>query len=235
MVLENNSIKTAMILAAGLGTRLRPLTESIPKALVTIHGEAMLDIIIEQIRSLKINRIIINTHYLADQIANHVKKYKDIEITLSYEKEILGTGGGILNAMKKIAQETYLIVNCDCLFVYNAMSNPYTQLINAWDPTKMEFLLLSHPTESATFYKGTGDYNLNKEHKIVRTQKKQDYIWTGTYIIKPEFFKGYKVKFFSITDIVFDKSKRDRCYGIENKCKWIDIGSIEALKYVNEI
>lgn len=235
MALGNKAIKTAMILAAGFGKRLRPITESVPKALVPVDNRKMLDIIIAQIRGLGIDKIIINTHYLAEQIADHIKKYKDFEIIISYEKEILGTGGGILNAMEKISQETYLVVNCDCLLLSDNGINPLLQLSQVWNPDKMDFLLLSHPLEKAPFHKKSGDYNLDKSGKIVKGMGKQHYIWSGAYIVKPEFFEGYQIQHFPITDITFSESKKDRCYGVINKGDWVDIGSLEALEYANNL
>ena len=140
-MMSSTNISTGMILAAGFGTRLKPITLNKPKALVEVGGIPMLQRIIDQFRDLGIKKIIINTHYLAEQIEQFVNKIKDIEILLSYEPNILDTGGGILNAITKFNIDTLLTVNCDCLLIADN-TNPLNQLMENWNYKKMEILLL---------------------------------------------------------------------------------------------
>lgn len=233
---SSTNINTGMILAAGFGTRLQPLTLSKPKALVEVGGIPILQRIINQFKALGIKKIIINTHYLAEQIALFIKNIKDMEILLSYEPTILDTGGGILNAMNKFDVDTLLTVNCDCLLI-SENANPLRQLVDKWDQEKMEILLLLQDKANCFTSTKNGDFNLNKEGKIIRTNTAHKFMFPGAYIVNKKFFKGYNPDIpFSITQILF---KADHAqlpyYGIENKYKWIDIGSIEALDIANNI
>lgn len=230
----STNIKTAMILAAGFGTRLKPLTLTTPKALVEVGGMPMLLRIINQLKSTGINKIIINTHYLAEQIEQYVKNISDIEILLSHEKAILDTGGGILNAMNKFNVDTLLTVNCDCLLVGD--QNPLLQLIDNWDENKMEILLLLQERNKSLIATANGDFNLNKENRIIRTNSTHEFMFPGAYIVNKNFFKGFVTEPFSITKILFKSTEGQHPYfGVQNQHQWIDIGTMDALKIANKM
>ena len=232
---SSTKITTGMILAAGFGTRLQPITLSKPKALVEVGGIPMLQRIINQFKTLGITKIIINTHYLAEQIEQYVKNIKDVEILLSYEPIILDTGGGILNAMRKFNVDTILAVNCDCL-LRSENANPLSQLLDNWDEKKMEMLLLLQDKNTASLKPAKEDFNLNNEGKIIWTEDERKFIFTGAYVVNRSFFKDFNGDApFSITKLLF-KSDAGQYpyYGIVNKYNWIDIGSIEALEVANK-
>ena len=233
---SSTNITTGMILAAGFGTRLQPITLNKPKALVEVGSVPILLRIIEQFKALGINNIIINTHYLAEQIEQFVQNIQDVEILLSYEPIILDTGGGILHAMDKFNVDTILAVNCDCLLLADNI-NPLSQLADNWDAQKMEILLLLQNKKSVPILPAKGDFNLSKEGKIIRAKGDRNFIFPGAYVVNRSFFKGFNAEApFSITKILF-KSDAGQYpyYGIENRYEWIDIGSPQALEIAQKM
>ncbi|MFI4984070.1 MAG: nucleotidyltransferase family protein [Rickettsiales bacterium] len=219
---------TALILAAGFGTRLRPLTENTPKALIEVGGVPMLGRVIAMLEEAGIKDIIVNTHYLAPQINDFLRSYPKIKI--SHEPEILETGGGILNVMKNIANEDLLIVNSDVLYS-PFHDSPFIKLLNAWDPTQMEFLLLA---QDKTHTNHPGDLDV-KSGVIDFDSKDKPYIFSGAYIVAPSFFAGYKVSKFRVPEVLMQNpGKKERYHAIVNHTPWFDIGTIQALAVANE-
>lgn len=216
-------VKNALILSAGFGTRLRPITNDIPKALVPVRGKPIIDHIISQIKNAGINSISVTSHYLADKLEAHLlQKYGD-EIHISHEAEILETGGGILNVMKQLNADELLVVNCDAFF---EAANPLDDFVKAWNSKEMDALLmLRHEGANADFGLEDGKVNRNES----------DYRFLGVYIIKHSIFGDMGVAKFKVMDVLFDKmaSSDHKLYAIEYKGDWSDIGSLEALKLAN--
>jgi MurNAc alpha-1-phosphate uridylyltransferase len=224
-----------MILAAGFGNRLKPITLTTPKPLVKVNNKALIDYAIEHLYEVGIKRIIVNTHYLAEQIHEHLKKYisSDIEIIISYEPEILETGGGILNAMQKHCSEPLLVINSD---VYIDKHNPeplLSELLKVWNPETMDLLLLLKDKDDIdVFYQG--DFNLDTTCRIIRsTIHPHKYVFAGAYIVKPSFFNGKSISKFPIYELFFQSNDEDymnfNFYGLPLKAKWFDIGTLERL------
>lgn len=229
---KNNKPTKAVILAAGFGSRLKPLTDSTPKALVEVAGRPMLLRNIELIKSLGIKDIIINTHYLAGQINNFCNNVEGANITLIHEPEILETGGGILNIMHTIANEPLLVVNSDVV-LHSRNSHPLSKLVNSWDSQNMELLALLEPNRTQ-YKRANGDFNLSDAGKLLNEGDRKEFIFMGAYIISPEFFKGYNVHKFRVPEIIFKASGEDhKFFGIENTSTWFDIGSKESLEVAN--
>lgn len=226
---QKNKPKKALILSAGFGTRLKPITDTIPKALVEVGGKAMLERNLDMIKDAGFSEVIINTHYLSDRIVDFAAHYTGLSIDIIHESEILETGGGILNAMKNIAYEPLLVVNCDIILHNSDRSNPLLPLLKSWDESKMELLALLQKSDTRK-----GDFNLSTSGKIVNEGEDKKFIFLGAYIISPEFFKGYEVHKFRMPEIIFKAKGEDhKFFGIENHSKWIDIGSLESLKEAN--
>lgn len=228
MPYQNTKPTKALILAAGFGTRLKPITDKIPKALVEVDGVPMLSRVITMLYNAGIKDIIVNTHYLAEQINEHLKQYQNI--TISYEPEILETGGGILNVMQNISNQDLLVVNSDVLFS-PFHNNPYAKLLDAWDASRMDFLLLAQD-KKGTLHKGdldviSGIIDFDSETK--------PYIYSGAYIVSPKFFDGYKISKFRVPDVLWQNTgKKERYHAIVNHAPWFDIGTIESLEVANE-
>lgn len=223
-------IKTGIVLAAGFGSRLRPLTENTPKPLLPVKGKLMLDHAIDKLLEVGIRKIIVNTHYHAPLIHAHLQKYKnsDVEICISHESDLLDVGGGIMNAMQKFALEPLLIINSDVL-----LEGSLQHLLDAWQAEKMEAILLLQEAQDAS----KGDFDLADDGKIIRRANGGRYIWTGVSIMVPEIFAGYYLHKFHITKILFNANGENfanyKYYGCVNHTKWLDIGSISNYEYAN--
>lgn len=224
------NIKTAMILAAGLGSRLKPLTDTIPKPLIEVQGKPMLDWTIGYIIEAGIRKIIINTHHLAEKIKEHIAqlKYDGIEIIISHEPVLLGSGGGILNAMKKFAPEDLVVINADAFFWGG---NPVEFILNAWQNDKMDCLVLAHDKQLLQG-KYSGDFNIKSDGIISRSLADNRFIMAGCSIFTPSYFNGRKVEFFTTPEIFFQSGPR--YHAIANPYNWIDIGTHSDLMRINQ-
>ncbi len=225
-----NKINTAMILAAGLGSRLMPVTARIPKALIEVQGKPMLERVIEYIIDAGIDNIVINIHYLPEQIADFINANQHrfpAAFHIIREPKLLGSGGSILNAMETIVKEPYLVVNCDVLLWGG---NPLPLLTQMWDEARMDALLLVHDKDKLHKPKA-GDMNVDANGNIVRNEPNLQYIMTGCSVFAPAYFAGRKVEFFTTPEIFSHFSPR--YFAIPNPYNWLDIGAQEDLEYAN--
>jgi MurNAc alpha-1-phosphate uridylyltransferase len=229
MVEGQNKIRKALILAAGFGNRLRPLTEKTPKPLLTVQGITMLERAIRKLVEAGIEEIVVNTHYHAEQIHDFLKGYEapNISLRYEYESDILDVGGGVKNVMAKYSpNEPMLVMNSDILL--EGSLNP---LINAWQKEKMHALLLLYKKQE-----GRGDFNLATNNKIIRQPATGgEFTWTGVSIMHPQLFHNYNSKKFHITDILFRASPEDYdsylYFGLVHNKKWLDIGNLVNYEY----
>lgn len=230
--LTSNKPTKALVLAAGFGTRLKPLTDHTPKSLITVGGRPIIDRVIDQIKEQGITDIIVNTHYLAEKIHNHLANRKDVKITISHEPEILETGGGVLNVMQNIASEPLLVVSSDNVLGGNY--NAIAQVLNEWDAAKMDFLVALKDMKNVKTYSGTGDYSISEDGKL-SYQDPKNYIFVGAYIVSPKFFDGWSLGKFRIPDVIARAAKGDnKNYGTITSSDWFDIGTPEFLKTAND-
>lgn len=228
---KNNKPTKALVLAAGFGSRLKPLTDHTPKSLVEVGGKPMIDRVIDQIKEQGINDIIVNTHYLANKIHDHLAKRGDVKITISHEPEILETGGGVLNVMQNIANEPLLVVSSDNVLggEYNAIA----QVLDEWNSEEMDFLVALKNKQGVLTYNGVGDYSLTQEGKLSYSDPKE-FIFVGAYIVKPEFFSGWQLSKFRIPDVIARVANNtNKNYGTIITSDWFDIGTPEFLKIAN--
>ena len=209
-----------------------PMTACIPKALVEVQGKPMLEWVIGYITDAGIDNIVINIHYLPDQIADFIEANRHrfpVKFHIIREPELLGSGGSILNAMETIVKEPYLVVNCDVLFWGG---NPLPLLIERWDATKMDALLLVQDKDKLHKSKA-GDMNIDANGNITRNEPNPQYIMAGCSIFAPAYFAGRKIEFFTTPEIFSQFSRR--YYAIPNPYNWLDIGTPEDFEYANRI
>lgn len=237
---------TAMVFAAGFGKRMRPITDTIPKPLVKVNGKCLLDYALENLAEAGITKAVVNTHYLAEQIHEHVKNREQLpKISISHEEIILETGGGIVKALIKLGIKPFFTINSDVI-VTNKNISAFKRLAQMWNPEKMDVLMLLHPIEDAIGYEGEGDFNLGKDGQIIKPEfGKCDYVFTGIMLIKPEIFKKVEEKPFSVyRDFIDIKYRRkdgtlSRVYGLKHEGKWLHIGTpegiIEAERALNNV
>ncbi|MEE9314000.1 MAG: nucleotidyltransferase family protein [Rhizobiaceae bacterium] len=228
---NNNKIEEAMVLAAGLGTRMRPITDRIPKPLVNVSGKTLLDHALDALRQAGIKRAAVNVHYLADQIESHVASRKLPEILISDEREeLLDSGGGVKRAIRPLKDDTFLILNADSFWVDRKVPN-LEVMIEAWDPTKMDMLLLVSDKDSAVGFEGQGDFFRDDEGRLTRRGKAEaaPTIYAGAIIAKRESFDAIEQNKFSLNPM-FDGAISDgRLFGVVLDGLWLHVGTPDAI------
>lgn len=224
----------AMVFAAGLGTRMRPLTITTPKPLVKVHGKFLLDYSIDLFKNSGIKKFVINTHYLADQVEKHIKNLKGIEVKISHEKELLETGGGVKKVLSEFGKESFFTLNSDVIVV-DPQNKMLKKMADFFDPEKMDALLLLNPVKSSIGYEGFGDFDLASDFQLINPGvKSKKYVFTGLQILNPAIFNNSPSGAFSL-NVFFKNStlvdgRIHRIYGIVNEGGWLHIGTVEGIK-----
>jgi N-acetyl-alpha-D-muramate 1-phosphate uridylyltransferase len=244
-ILSDTAIpNTAMVFAAGFGTRMRPLTENTPKSLIKVNGTPMIDYALNALAAAGVRRAIINTHYLSHQINEHVADRDAPQIHISHEApEILETGGAIVKALALLGNDPFYVINTDTLWIDNQRP-ALLRLADMWDPKKMDALLLLSQVDEAIGYEGKGDFNLTNNSVLQRSVNGNQcsFVYSGVMIIKPELFKQCEEKPFSIfKDFLFKDSKYNsengempKLYGLAHDGKWLHVGTPDAIKLAED-
>ena len=224
----------AMILCAGYGKRLNPLTLKHPKPLLEMGKETLLSNTLKFLKQCKINEVVINVHYLGDQIINYINENKfNLKINIVREKEkILDTGGGVLNAIKHF-QEPFLIINPDTIWNQNYLTELELMQETFQTNKKIKCLMLLAEKEKSFDKSFKGDFNL--ENNLINKKHKNDlkYIYTGMQIIQPELFYKIKTTVFSINEIWNDLIKKNELYGMGSNIKFLHISTLDIYKKLN--
>lgn len=226
-----SKIETAFVLAAGLGTRMRPLTNNLPKPMIEVHGRSMIDRAIDKIIAVGVKRAIVNIHYLPDMLVDHLSKRKDIEIIFSREEVRLETAGGILNAIKHVGRDPIYVISSDIIWE-DAGASILQKLADSWDD-KLVGLLVLQRVNNSYGYDGQGDFNMDKNGNLSWREegKSADFVFTGLQILCPRIFDKADVRELG-TNFALNKIYRaylPQIKGIENEGKWYHIGTPEAL------
>lgn len=222
---------TAMILAAGLGTRMRPLTDTIPKPLVQLNGRALIDHVLDRLAAAGIQRAVVNVHHHADKLEAHLKSRMTPEIAFSCERGILlDTGGGIVRALPLIGNKPFLIHNSDSVWIEGLGSN-LARLMSSWDEFRMDSLMLLAPTTGSLGYDGLGDFQMDTNGRLVRQsgQRLAPFVFAGVSIIHPCMFNGEPERRFSLNRVWDRAIGAGRLYGIRLDGLWMHVGTPEAL------
>lgn len=225
--------ETAMVMAAGLGKRMRPLTATRPKPLVEVAGKTLLDHTFDHLREAGVQRAVVNVHYLADQIEAHLKaRVKDMEVLISDERaQLLETGGGVVKAREMIGDKPFFCVNSDNLWV-DGPTDALRQLAAAWDDDKMDALLLLVPLARANCHRGQGDFKLDPFGKIVERRKPgrmAPFVYIGIQILSPRVIRDWPEGPFS-TNLFWDRAMAEgRLWGVVHQGMWFDVGTPAAV------
>jgi N-acetyl-alpha-D-muramate 1-phosphate uridylyltransferase len=226
---------TAFVLAAGLGTRMRPLTDTLPKPLVQLAGRAMIDHVLDRLADAGITKAIVNVHYLADQIEQHLAKRKSPRVSVSDERGVLlETGGGVVRALPMLGDAPFVIHNSDSVWIESGTSN-LRRLIDAWDDVRMDSIMLLAPSSNSLGYDGRGDFDLASDGRLTRRSgnAKVPYVFAGVSIIHPCMFKGEDERPFSLNRVWDRAIGARRLYGIVLDGLWMHVGTPEALAEAN--
>jgi len=226
-------IDTAMVMAAGLGKRMRPLTATTPKPLIKVQGRALLDHVLDRLRDAGVRKAIVNVHYLADAVEAHVaRRAGDIAITVSDERsELLETGGGITKALPLIDADPFFVMNSDMLWV-DGPSDTLRLFATRWDPDKMDALLLLVPQARAHCHCGRGDFHMDSVGRISRRGRGKiaPFVYSGIQLVSKRLFEDAPSGKFS-ANILWDRSiEQGRAFGFAHQGLWFDIGTPPAIK-----
>ncbi|PAX09494.1 nucleotidyltransferase family protein [Sphingomonas lenta] len=225
--------RTAMVMAAGLGKRMRPLTATRPKPLIEVAGKALIDHVFDRLRAAGVERAVVNVHYLADALEAHLARYaSDIEIIVSDERErLLETGGGLVKARHLLGDEPILVVNSDNLWVDGPV-DAIRLLADRWDGDVMDALLLVVPFARAYNHPGRGDFHIGGDGRIVARRKQgrvAPFVYTGVQILDPRVIENHPDGPFS-TNLFWNRSlEKERLYGVVHQGMWFDVGSPKAI------
>jgi N-acetyl-alpha-D-muramate 1-phosphate uridylyltransferase len=226
----------AMIMAAGLGTRMRPLTNTLPKPLVNVAGKTLIDHAIDRLVAAGVTLIVVNLHYKAEMIKQHLTARKDVEIILSDESDgLLGTGGGVAKAMKHFGSEPFFIHNSDTIWV-EGYGSALERMKQRWDPDAMDALLLIVPLISAIGYEGIGDFMMDPAGRLTRVPpcRVSPFAFPGVQIVHPRLFENPPKGGFS-TNVLWDRAiEKERMFGIRLDGVWIHVGTPKAVAEAEE-
>jgi MurNAc alpha-1-phosphate uridylyltransferase len=226
----------AMILAAGLGLRMRPLTDHMPKPLVQVAGRALLDHVLDKLGKAGVSEAVVNVHYLPDQIIDHVAARAKPRVIISDERdEVLDTGGGIVKALPLLGHDPFFHVNADTLWIDGVRPN-LARMADAFDPARMDILLLMAPTTSSIGYGGRGDYAMlpdgalrkRKEHQVV------PFVYAGVAIMSPSQFTDAPSGKFSLTRMFDRANEQERLFGLRLDGVWMHVGTPDAVHAAEE-
>ena len=233
-------IKTAMIMAAGYGTRMQPLTNNISKAMVKLDGKPLIDHMLQRLVNVGIKKVIVNVHAFSSHLISHLNSLNlDLKIAISDETDLLlETGGGVVKALPMLGKKPILICNIDSIWI--EFEPVLEQLIKVWKPNQMDELLLCAKAEWSLGYSGKGDFDFGKNNSLIRrSNQKSDYIYAGVQIFKPDLAKPYKVEKFSRNKIWNESLKRKKIYGFQLPGYWMHVGDpyslIAAEAVINQV
>ena len=227
-----SQVDTAMIMAAGKGTRMMPLTADRPKPLIEVGGVALLDHVLDHLRDAGIGKIVVNVHYRAEQVEQHLAgSAADLHVRISDERDVLrDTGGGLVHALPIISDDPFICVNADNWWT-NADENAISRLMAAWDDDRMDVLMLLIPLELAFNSQGIGDFNMDADGRLSRRQGNApaSYVWTGIQMLSKRLIVDPPADVFS-TNVFWDRAIAEgRCMGIVHEGLWFDVGYPAAI------
>lgn len=222
--------KAAMVLAAGLGKRMRPITDAMPKPLVKIAGKALIDWGLDLLERAGIERAIANVHYLPDQLIEHLSTRQRPAITISDERDaLLDSGGGIVRALPLLGDAPFYILNADTFWIDRADDN-LRRLALAWDDGAMDILLMLATLDQATGHSGGTDFLQSPQERLTRSRGAPDgLIYAGAAIVHPRIFSDAPAGPHSF-NLQFDKAlAADRLFGLQLDGDWITVGTPDAI------
>jgi N-acetyl-alpha-D-muramate 1-phosphate uridylyltransferase len=223
--------RSAMVLAAGLGTRMRPFNGQTPKPLVEVGGKALIDHVLDRLADTGVERAIVNVHYLADQIEAHLRPRRRPRIVISDERHaLLGTGGGVVKALHQLGDEPFFHVNSDTIWIDGVKPN-LGLLGAAFAPEHMDALLLLAPTTTSIGYAGRGDFAMAADGRLMRRGERDvvPFVYAGAAILTPALFRGAPAGAFSLTEMFDRAAEAGRLYGLRLEGVWMHVGTPEAV------
>ncbi len=218
-----------MVFAAGLGARMRPITEKTPKPLVSVAGRTLLDRALDEFENAGVELAVVNVHHLADQIESHLATRARPRIVISDERALLlDQGGGIKKALPLIGDDPFFVCNTDAFWIDAARSN-VRALAEAFDPDMMDAALLLAPTSGSVGVDWGGDFDLDAEGRIIRRDGQKPFVYTGVGVMKPQLFAGVADDVFKLAPFFFEAARKGRLYGVVSSGLWLHVGTVAAI------
>ena len=223
-------IKTAMVMAAGHGTRMKPMTNDRSKAMVELGGTPLIDHMLDRLAEAGVERAVINVHAYADHLETHLKNRKGgPKIVISDEREeLLETGGGVVKALPLLGTDPIFICNIDA--IWHPFEPVLERLMAQWNPRKMDELLLCARADWSLGYAGKGDFNIHEDARLTRRDgDSARYVYAGVQIFKPALATPFKLERFSRNKIWDETLKRRKLFGVELPGYWMHVGDPRAV------
>jgi MurNAc alpha-1-phosphate uridylyltransferase len=222
-----------MLLAAGFGTRLRPLTEAAPKALMRVNGRSLIDFALDRLAEAGVERVVVNLHHLGQMIRDHLKNRPHPEILFSDEPEILETGGGVVKALPMLGEEPFFVINAKIIWL-NGKTDCLRRMAEIFDPARMDGLLLLHSGASAIGYEGIGDFMMDATGVLRRRPERlvAPFVYASIQICHPRLFRDPPGSKFSINPLWDRAIAEERLFGIRHDGEWGQVSSLAQLQAV---
>jgi N-acetyl-alpha-D-muramate 1-phosphate uridylyltransferase len=234
------TVRRAMILAAGLGTRMAPFTLETPKPLIKLSGKPLIDHVIDRLVAGGVNFIVVNVHYKAEQIIEHLNerraKQREVEIVISDETdELLDTGAGVAKALPLFENEPFFTYNSDSLWV-EGMGRSLERMQSRWNSKTMDALMLLAPCATSIGYEGRGDFEMDAWGQLKRRPEMNiaPFVWTGLQIVQPGLFEEAPQGRFSINRQWDRALSTGRLWGVRLDGVWIHVGTPQGLEEAEE-
>ena len=226
-------VDTAMVMAAGKGTRMMPLTADRPKPLIEVGGIPLLDHVLDHLRAANVGNVVINAHYRAEQVENHMaQRAADFRVKISDERDLLlDTGGGLIRALPLIDDDPFICVNADNWWTDEG-ENAFVRLMQNWDHEEMDVLMLLVPFAAANNTQGRGDFDMDGDGRLSRRRPDADgaFVWTGIQMLSKRLIVDPPADVFS-TNVFWDRAiAQGRCFGFVHDGLWFDVGYPAAIK-----
>jgi len=225
-------IDRAMVLAAGLGKRMRPLTDTLPKPLVPVAGKALIDHVLDKLADAGVTQAVVNVHYHAGQIEAHLKSRTRPRIVISDERaEILDTGGGVVKALPQLGIAPFFHMNSDTLWIEGVRPN-LPRLAAQFDAARMDILLLLASTTTSIGYEGRGDFIMTPDGRLARRPEREvaPFVYAGAAILNPAIFTDAPQGAFSLNRMFDRAAEAGRLHGLRLDGTWMHVGTPEAIK-----
>ncbi len=224
---------SAMVMAAGKGTRMMPLTADRPKPLIEVAGSSLLDHVLDHLRDAGVGHVVVNVHYRAEQVEAHMAGLeRPMAYDISDERELLrDTGGGLVKAKQLIKADPFLCINADNWWTNGSGGNAIKRMAQAWDSDHMDVLMLVMPTEHAGNTQGQGDFDMDDEGRLSRhgDPRPRPYVWTGIQMMAKHVIVDPPEDVFS-TNVFWNRAiAKGRCRGVVHTGSWFDVGYPAAI------
>jgi N-acetyl-alpha-D-muramate 1-phosphate uridylyltransferase len=223
--------RNAMVLAAGFGTRMHPLTEKMPKPLVAVAGRALIDHVLDRLAAAGVERAVVNVHHFAEQMIGHLHDRAHPRITISDERGLLlGTGGGVKKALPQLSDAPFFLINSDTVWIDGATPN-LTRLAQVFDPAAMDALLLLAPAAGSIGYAGRGDFTMAADGRLQKRgeQTSAPFVYAGAAILSPALFADAPEGEFPLTLLFARAQQVGRLHGLRLDGRWMHVGTPDAI------